>query len=232
MKKLLIILFSMSTLTISLLFFITRTTTTILDDTVPGGSISIQSSGSTTYVTHLDSTPIFTAQASTGVYASTNCAPTSLFMVLKWLGQTPSSVSQLRNELTGNSGWIYTPEIENYLSNKEIPYQTIYLGSTSTFINTLNDGILLVCLDISKISPAASLTPPTNLSPLLKELPVGKESSSGTGHFVVATGYFIQDGVTYIEMLDPLNSGIRYYQLDELFQSVKDWYNYLYLFTK
>ncbi|MGL4738914.1 MAG: C39 family peptidase [Cellulosilyticaceae bacterium] len=201
------------------------------DDLIPAGNISSPSSVSTTYVSQLTSKPLFTSQYNTGNYSTNNCAPTSLYMILRWLGQSPPPIAELRMQLTKGSGWVYTNEIEDYLSTNHISYQSLYLNDVTTLKTALDQGILLLCMDISQITPEEKLTPPNDLPPLLRPLEVGKESTSGTGHFIVATGYLVQGTTTYIETLDPLNSGVRYYKIDELFQATSSWYPYVYLFT-
>lgn len=201
------------------------------DDLIPAGNISSPSPVFTLYVSQLTNIPLFTSQHNTGSYSANNCAPTSLYMILKWLGQSPPPVADLRLQLTKESGWVYTNEIEDYLTTHQIPYQSLYLSDTSTLQTALDQGIILLCMDISQITSQTNLSPPANLPPLLNHLEVGKSSTSGTGHFIVATGYVIHGDTTYVEVLDPLNSGIRYYKIDELFEATSHWYPYLYLFT-
>lgn len=161
-----------------------------------------------TYVSYKDDVT-YTSQLNTGSYSTDNCGIASLKMALDYIGVKTSSVSDLRNQIKPRSGWIYTDELETYMDDRNILYRIEGLDNKEVIKKCLDDGILLMCLDMSRVS-----APYSNV----------------TGHFIIVVGYYIDDRGEWLEVYDPTVYNTQYYKLDEVYQSAKDWCGYMYQF--
>lgn len=156
---------------------------------------------------------------STGVYSTNNCAPTSLAMIFNYLSVPYKSVSWVRSLITRSGGWVYTNEIEDYLLKEGMEYNIEYISEEKDIINNLNNGdIVMLCVDISKVRYSSNKY-------------VGRQFTGGTGHFIVVTGYYMDDDMTVFEVLDPMNKGVRYYDSKELLESIVSWWSFCFTFN-
>lgn len=152
-----------------------------------------------------------TSQYGTGVYEFDNCGAASTYMVLDYYGMKPKSVAEVRQEIRPYSGWIWTTEIEAYLDKNNVDYQLCYMNSVDSLVESLNKGIVMLCVDASRIS---------------------NKEYIGSGHFIVVVGYREDLNGRYFEVYDPASSKIEYYDAEEVYLSVKDWWGYFFLFEK
>lgn len=152
-----------------------------------------------------------TSQYNTGIFSDDNCAAASTYMTLDYLGCTPKSVADVRSAIKDGGGWIYTDEIEAYLDKNKVDYQLCYMNSIDSLVEALNKGIVMVCIDASRIS---------------------NKEYTATGHFVVVVGYKEDANGRYFEVYDPASSKIEYYDAEEVYLSVKYWWGYFFLFEK
>ena len=172
------------------------------------------------YISRLNDTTIHLQQEGTGQYASDNCGPTSLGIVLNYLGYPYKSISWLRTMIRPFDGWVYTNEIEKYLVDNKIDYQMSYIGSENDIIRILsNGGMIILCLNISYISYVG----PGD---------TGREYSDGTGHYIVISGYYKDDSKCYFEVLDPENKNVRYYKSEELIKAITSWWSWGFVFKQ
>lgn len=151
------------------------------------------------------------SQYNTGTYSNDNCGIASLKMALGYINVEVGSVAELRTQIKNRSGWIYTDELESYIDSRSVPYEIEWLDNKEVITKCLDDGILLMCLDMSKVS-----TPYNNI----------------TGHFIVVVGYYIDDRGEWLEVYDPALYKTQYYKLDEVYQSANDWCGYTYHFKQ
>ena len=172
----------------------------------------------TTYVTHLGDQEVFISQYGTGTYALYNCAPASLAMIRTWRGDEIQNVEGIRQNISNKEEWMYTDEVEDYPTKENINYNRQDIWDQESLVEYLDTGMLLMCVDISKVARSQD---PDSL--------IGRTSSIGTGHFLVASGYYQQDANLYIQVLDPLNTGIRYYPAEELFEAAQNWWQYTFV---
>lgn len=167
------------------------------------------------YFSNLTNKNILKNQYSTGVYSNENCGPTSVYMLFSWLEYNAGTVEEIRKEIRDSGGWVWTNEIEDYFSNKNIKYSVVSLLTREDLIKNLKENnCILLCVNISKISLGSCFSK------------IGKQSSGGTGHFILATGYYKDDNYDVIEILDPANQEIRYYKADELMNAITCWWAY------
>ena len=153
-----------------------------------------------------------TTQYNTGTYWRDNCGAASLYMALEYMGYDLGSIEDIRRDIKNKSGWLYTDEIEDYLCFNKVDYDVLELESEDDIINVIDKGILIMCLDMSKIS--------------------GRDYSGITGHFVAVVGYVYKDNEYLLEVYDPMSYEIEYYKLEEVFLSASEWWEYLFLFEK
>lgn len=180
----------------------------------------------TEYVSQLDKNFKFTNQDSTGKYSYDNCSVTSMYMIFQLLDIKLGLPEDIRSDLKNQSGWVYTNEIEKYLNRHEVIYYIRQIKTKEDMVDLLkNDKILLLCLDLSKLSYKLDDSTVNNRM-------VGK-SRNGTGHFIGVSGYYLNtdDNVEYLEVLDSLNYEVRYYSLDEVYESVMSWWGWGFVFS-
>lgn len=172
------------------------------------------------YISRLSDTDYFINQYDTGIYSSTNCGPTSLGMIFKYINYKYTSVSQLRYCIRPYDGWVYTDEIEEYLLENNISYEIEQIQSEENIIQILcNGGIVMVCLNVMYIS--------YNTSTL-----IGRSFIGGTGHYIVISGFYKDDTKCYFEVLDPSNKQVKYYKSEEVIKAITLWWPYSINFYK
>lgn len=164
----------------------------------------------TTYISHKDEVP-FMVQHNTGAYSKDNCGIASLKMALEFMDVKAGTIQQLRNEIKPYPNWIYTDELEEYLDKREVEYDIISIDNKETIIEYLNDGILLMCLDMSKITT---------------------QYNGVTGHFIIVVGYYIDSKGEWLEVYDPMLYKTQCYKLEEVYTSAKSWWEYSFYFTQ
>ena len=175
-------------------------------------------------------------QGNTGEYSNINCGPTSTTMAAKWSDGSFSKTPQdAREAYRSSGGWWYTSDIDNYLSDNQIPHNYISLstntaGTQQIIKDELDSGnILILCLDMYCIRYES-----------FGEHRINKfyqTNSSGWGHFIVVKGYKQVDEIFYFEIYDPFSLGQmykdntlkgknRYYRSDDIYTATSIWWNY------
>lgn len=175
-------------------------------------------------------------QANTGTFSSINCGPTSTTMAAKWSNPDFSySPEHARECYNPDGGWWYTSDVDNYLTDNDIPHDFIALSGDSTgtqqkIIQELNDGnILILCLDMFYIRNESN-----------KKWHVDKfykTYSKDWGHFIVVKGFKQVDGGIFFEVYDPFGyrqtysdgsfKGIdRFYRSSDIYKATSIWWNY------
>lgn len=167
-------------------------------------------SAKTIYVSYSDEFEL-TTQYNTGKYWRDNCGASALFMALDYMDVDLGSVEDIRCEIKNQSGWLYTDELQEFLDDNKVDYSIEYIWDENTIIEMLDKGILLMCVDVSKIS--------------------GKDYN-GKGHFFIVTGYKQDSEGCKLEVYDPMSLKIKYYDLHETFQASENWWRWLFLFEK
>lgn len=161
-----------------------------------------------TYTTYSDEISIV-KQEGTGRYSDTNCGIASLKVALSYLGIESGSVSGLRESVRPYEGYVYTNELQDYLDKKDVNYQVKYLSDKDVILNSLDDGIVLLCLDMDKVSHVGY-----------------------NGHFIVLTGKIVMDDKVIIESYDSMYSRVQYYDLDSLMKSAESWWQWCFTFSE
>lgn len=161
-----------------------------------------------TYTTYSDEIEIV-KQENTGRYSDTNCGIASLKVALDYLEVESGSVSSLREAVRPYSGSVWTNEIQDYLDDKDVDYMVKYLKDKNVILDALDDGIVILCLDMAKVSHV-----------------------SYNGHFIVLTGKIVMDDKAIIESYDSMYSRIQYYDLDSLMESAKSWWQWCFTFSE
>lgn len=164
----------------------------------------------TTYISYSDDIKLVN-QMNTGQYSYNNCGAASLEMVFDYLNVDMGTASEIRREIKMGDGWLYTDEIEDFLVDNDILYEIESIFDEEDILNALDRGILMMCLDASKIS--------------------GKDYSGVTGHFVVVSGYYIKGNEEYLEVFDPMSYEIKYYKLEEVLLA-SYWWEYFFVFER
>ena len=169
-------------------------------------------------------------QANTGEHSNDNCGPSSVTMAGKWFnkGSFTHTAEDARNSYRPEGGWWYTDDIMNYLDDVKVPYFVIEYTNEDDLLDAVFDGnIILICNNMGYIK--------RNYNPNER---VGRFYQFNSGHFLILKGIRLVDGKWYIESYDPnswdkrYSSGEikgldRYYSLDELTDSINNWWNYL-----
>jgi hypothetical protein len=175
-------------------------------------------------------------QFGTGQYSLNNCGPASTTMAGKWSFPAFSkTTADARAAYRPEGGWWYTPDINNYLTDNNIPHSTIGLGSSASSTEQIitakiDEGyIMILCLDMFYIR---NETKPDWRVDRFYNAP-----SAGWGHFIVVKGYRIIDDQLYFEIYDPYCNGKiysdgalkgkdRYYRNEDIFTATSIWWNY------
>lgn len=161
-----------------------------------------------TYTTYSDEIEIV-KQSNTGRYSETNCGIASLKVALNYLGVESGSVSSLREEVRPYSGYVYTNELEDYLKKEDVEYRVQYLRDKNVILNALDEGIVILCLDMNKVSHV-----------------------NYSGHFIVLTGKIVMSDKVIIEAYDSMYSRVQYYDLDSLMYSAESWWQWCFTFSE
>jgi len=175
-------------------------------------------------------------QANTGTFSDVNCGPTSTTMAAKWSDPDFSfSPEHARKTYRPEGGWWYTDDIDNYLTDLEIPHEFISLSNNATgtqqkIISQLDVGnIVILCLDMYYISNETN-----------KKWHVDKfykTYSKDWGHFIVVKGYKQVDGSVFFEVYDPycyrqtysdgsFKGKNRFYRGSDIYKATSIWWNY------
>lgn len=165
----------------------------------------------TTYISYSDEIKLVN-QMNTGQYSYNNCGAASLEMVFDYLNVDMGTASEIRNQVKPYDGWLYTNEIEEFLDYNKIPYEIESIFDEEDILNALDKGVLMMCLDASKIS--------------------NKTYTGISGHFVVLSGYYQKDEDCYLEVFDPMSYETKYYKTNEVLLSAMSWWEYFFVFKR
>lgn len=170
-------------------------------------------------------------QKETGIHGGTNCAPSCCVMAAKWANKradgSPEEVARAREKrYSRDIGW-YFVDMTDYLDETKTPYQVVPDLSVEKVLAEMDKGNIWI-FNLDTFDLTIGFDPETH---------VGRFYTTDCKHVVLAKGYRIVDGVTYLEMYDPLSMGAkykdgqykgkdRYYKAEEVVESVKNYYDY------
>ncbi len=143
-------------------------------------------------------------QFTTGASWNSNCGPACVTMTMQWSDPSFTKTAEdARNTYPLGGGWWYTNNIIDYLNAHSIPNNTFPLNQDALKAQLDGGNVAILCLDAYYIRAAS-----------------GKDSwrkdkfyttaSTGWGHFIVAKGYKVVDGVTMFEIYDPWSLDVSY----------------------
>lgn len=194
-----------------------------------GGFVSNHRSNDRSYDWYID-------QGDTGPFSGVNCAPTSIIMACRWIDEDFSyTVEDARSMYNPNGGGWYTSDIDNCLTDFNIPHDVIELAEsyeeTAALIrNQLDNGnLLLLCIDIHYLQHCSD--PEWHVDRYYQTIQLGN------GHCIIIKGYIIVDGKLYFEIYDPIGYNYkysdgqfkgkdRYYRGKDIFTATFGWWNY------
>ncbi len=139
-------------------------------------------------------------QLGTGEHSATNCGPTTVAMVDKYLNDTQSmGIPKIRKENYGDSSGWYNSNVIKELENMGARYKVENKVSAFNFRFNANiaiseEGLVIVCVNFNKLNKAHK---PSRLGRQYDML-------GYDGHFILIKGYVKgEDGKTYYETYDP-----------------------------
>lgn len=194
-----------------------------------GGFLESTRSNNKTYNWYID-------QSHTGVHSGNNCGPASTTMAAKWSNPSFTKTTEdARAAYKPEGGWWYTPDIDNYLKNNNIPHSFIPLSTSAALTEQIltaqldQGSIAILCVDMYYIRKESD---PSHRIDKFYDA-----STTGWGHFIIAKGYSKVDGKKFFEVYDPYNydktysdgtqKGLnRFYRSEDLFDATSIWWNY------
>ena len=174
-------------------------------------------------------------QGTTGTCALQNCGPSSVTMAIKWADPAfTGSARDARAACHSSGGWWYTNDVDNYLTDNQVPHAIIALSdqeaqTAAIMANILDKGqILILCIDMNGIRPATD--PGFHVDRFYTAAP-------NWGHFFVVKGYDRVDQALFFEVYDPYSFGYvntngslkgknRFYRAADLAAASSHWWNY------
>lgn len=174
----------------------------------------------------------YLTQMGTGPAEGSNCGPTSVAMSMRWYdARLDEPVADIRETITpGQTGWWYTNDIADALDAWGVPYR-IQPAAREALLEALDAGhILLLCLNMGYITRA----------PDPAATHFDRFYAYDSGHFLVVKGHF--DSARWLIVHDPNNWGNdyydeaktnpfgknRYYNTEEVLQSMNVWWPYFF----
>ena len=172
-------------------------------------------------------------QVNTGQHSYVNCGPACVTMAIKWSNQSFTKTAEdARKTYLPSGGWWYTNNITDYLTDNNTAHYISSLSEANALISQLDDGnIAILCLDMYYVSYHSG-NPEWHIDKFYTTL------SSDWGHFIVAKGYKIVDGIIWFEIYDPWSLNVRYddgslkgrdryYRSEDIMQATNVWWQYM-----
>lgn len=154
----------------------------------------------------------FVNQYDTGKYGANNCSVSSLNMIFQLIEIDLGTAEQIRTKIKGDKeGGLNTSEINTFLTGNKIPYEFVEIKREEDFIELLNkqDCVLFLCVDLEIFST---------------------EYGVSGGHSIVVSGYKISDEEQYLQVLDSEKNEPNYCKVTRVYNSIKNFYPYAYVF--
>ena len=166
----------------------------------------------TLYLTHTrEEVDIFKSQKYTGVYSDTNCVPTCVYMALKLFKPenttTIPSVHEIREAIWSEPEGCYLEDAYDYLTTYDfITTDECYVENLDALLETLKDNVVILLFNPLEIKDKHYTT------------------YTKSRHALLITGFYKKEEEIYLEVYDPLDTKVRFYEGQALFkQLISQW---------